>query len=140
MTENKYFIQEESLVKIGKRIRTDVEFSGVAKGTEGIVSEADASGTVAIVWDMPERQKPLMDWFSKTEYEKYLTEIESKPWTGPVWPYPGYYIRPSQTGGYEGCRRNNRSEEIIFHEARLTDAIDKIFSNIEHHTQNQTFN
>jgi len=103
-----YFSQAEAEAKVGTRIRTLVEFSGVPVGTTGRVISADQAGwakppfgreeevyDVAIQWDLPpaeplmelvipvgaepylhvQRNKPLVDWFTKDEYEKYLDEL-----------------------------------------------------------------
>lgn len=102
-------IIEEIRTKLGQRIRTKVDFSSVPAGTEGIVAQVDNYNkpTLGIVWDMP-RQVPLMDWFSVDEYNRYLEEMESRPWTGPVWDcghlgWKRLFIRPAQAGGYELC-------------------------------------
>lgn len=78
--QREYFGPEEAAGKIGKRIETLVDFSGVAKGTIGVVVRYDEAGSgfdVGIQWDLPERQgrKPLVDWFSKDEYEEFLIEM-----------------------------------------------------------------
>jgi hypothetical protein len=102
--ERKYFTRAEAEALVGRRIRSLVDFSGVAKGTSGRVIRVDPAGqskppfgkavevfSVAIQWDLPRRQpfmatgtadgepfvfldtgKPLVDWFSKDEYERYL--------------------------------------------------------------------
>lgn len=103
-----YFSQAEAEAKVGRRIRTLVEFSGVPLGTTGQVISADEAGwakppfgkeeevfDVAIQWDLPRPEpfadlvippsaepyihirtgKPLVDWFTKDEYEKYLDEL-----------------------------------------------------------------
>jgi hypothetical protein len=61
------FTQEEVEAKVGKRIRINVNFSGVAEGTTGRVVKADSMGRfktateegieydVVIEWDLPER-------------------------------------------------------------------------------------
>lgn len=78
--EREYFSQGEALAKVGHKIRTLIEFSGVPKGTTGIVLEPnDRLVSLPIQWDLPERpygaySKPLVDWFSKDEYEKFLEE------------------------------------------------------------------
>lgn len=68
-----------ALTKVGRRIKTMVEFSGVPRGTFGEVTRADRSGeeyTVAIQWELSERLgKPLVDWFTKDEYERFLVEV-----------------------------------------------------------------
>ncbi|MCI0558954.1 MAG: hypothetical protein MN733_10695 [Nitrososphaera sp.] len=105
MTERERFTQEEAQAKVGKRIKSLVEFSGVPKGTTGEVIQADPSSaergptqtfTVAIQWDLPRSKpiadlvipadaepyifirtdKPLVDWFTKDEYERYLEELK----------------------------------------------------------------
>jgi len=126
----RYFSQAEAEAKVGKRIQTRVEFSGVPKGSTGTVINADPAGTarvghipqniydVAIQWDgkmiqkalaeltnrleqvdenenpieryaqceqlldeadwllFIDADKPLVDWFTKDEYERYLDELE----------------------------------------------------------------
>ena len=80
-----FFSEEEALTKVGKRIRTGVEFSGVPRGSVGRVIRADrATGgfDLAIAWDLPsavrglraDPTKPLVDWFTKDEYERFLDE------------------------------------------------------------------
>ncbi|SRR5712692_196091 len=102
----KLFTKTEAEAKVGKKIRTLVEFSGVPKGTTGRVLQADPAGRVkpafgdavevydlAIQWDLPTEPptitsgelagelvtvirsgKPLVDWFTRSEYERYLVE------------------------------------------------------------------
>jgi hypothetical protein len=78
MSERTPFNESAALTKVGQRIKALVEFSGVPRGTLGEVARADKSGegyTLAIQWDLPERRaKPLVDWFTKDEYERYLEE------------------------------------------------------------------
>lgn len=65
--------------KVGRRVRTLRDFSGVPAGTTGQVIQADPSDggyALAIRWDLPARTgKPLVDWFSKDEYERFLQEL-----------------------------------------------------------------
>lgn len=111
MMEREYFSSDEAQAKVGRRVKTLVEFSGVPKATTGQVIRADAAGKVkppfdearevfdvAIQWDLPRAQplaelvipgdmptepyiyirtgKPLVDWFTKAEYEQYLQELD----------------------------------------------------------------
>jgi len=105
--ERERFTSEEAEAKVGKRVKTLVDFSGVPKETPGQVTRADDSGieeggpgrrfTVAIQWDLPwepqrvgmsqiegesflvvTRGKRLVDWFSKDEYEQYLEELKTE--------------------------------------------------------------
>jgi hypothetical protein len=55
-----------------------VDFSGVPKGTIG-TAEVDGK-RFKITWDLPNRAvpvvvKPLVDWFSKEDYDRFLKEI-----------------------------------------------------------------
>ncbi len=79
MAERVLFDQATALGKVGRRIRTLVEFSGVPRATTGQVIQADPTGpgyTLAIQWELPEhRARPLVDWFSRSEYERFLVEI-----------------------------------------------------------------
>lgn len=79
MSERILFDESTALTKVGQRIKTLVEFSGVPRGTLGEVTRADKSGegyTLAIQWELPERRgKPLVDWFTRNEYERYLEEL-----------------------------------------------------------------
>ena len=68
------FTPAELRAKVGQRVRTTIAFSGVPKGTTGVVLEPD-DNTLPIQWDLPGRTRPLVDWFSKWEYQKYLEEI-----------------------------------------------------------------
>ena len=111
MKERENFNFDEAQAKVGRRVKTLVEFSGVPKATTGQVIRADAAGKVkppfdearevfdvAIQWDLPGAQlfaelvipgdtptepyihiragKSLIDWFTKSEYELYLVELE----------------------------------------------------------------
>jgi hypothetical protein len=71
------FTESEAKDKIDRSIRSLVEFSGVPKGTVGKVVQIDelAGGyDIVVEWFLPGRGKPLRDWFSKDEFEKYLIE------------------------------------------------------------------
>lgn len=66
----------------GMRIKTIVEFSGVAKGTEGEAEwDKDTNMHWKVTWDLKThadgtpRFRPLVDWFDKEEFEKYLVKI-----------------------------------------------------------------
>lgn len=78
------FLWPEALSKIGKKIRTKVDFSGVPAGTTGVVlrpcsDDLTPEGNVrllGVMWELPDRVgSPLVDWFSKSEYMLYLEEI-----------------------------------------------------------------
>lgn len=58
-------------------IETLVQFSGVPKGTRG-TCEVDGK-EFKITWDLPERRggKPLVDWFTKDEKDRFLKEVAS---------------------------------------------------------------
>ena len=51
------------------------------EGTKGTVIGADKIGRypeeldVKIQWDLHGRVNPLVDWFTKGEYERYLKEV-----------------------------------------------------------------
>jgi hypothetical protein len=93
MAERTYFTRAEAEAKVGKRVKTLVDFSGVPKGTTGQVIRADPAGKekppfgearevfdVAIQWDVPREYpsaKPLVDWFSRDEYEQFLVERDN---------------------------------------------------------------
>ncbi|MEW6687324.1 MAG: hypothetical protein AB1393_14160 [Candidatus Edwardsbacteria bacterium] len=76
------FPKEEALEKVGKTVKTKIEFSGVPKGTVGEVlrpfeGDFDKQGNIIslpIRWNRFQRDK-LIDWFSKQEYYKFLEEI-----------------------------------------------------------------
>lgn len=91
MENKKDWEASEAEGKVGKSVRSLIEFSGVPKGTHGKVIRMDQGegrgAIVAVEWDLParttiagrefqvQRTKPLVDWFSKDEYEDYLLEI-----------------------------------------------------------------
>jgi len=73
-----YFSQEEAEILVGRHIENLRAFSGVPAGTEGIVRRASSTSqgfTVAIEWQLARQGKPLLDWFSRDEYRRYLKEI-----------------------------------------------------------------
>lgn len=111
MKERENFYFDEAQTKVGRRVKTLVEWSGVPKDTTGQVIRADPAGQVkppfgearevfdvAIQWDLPRPEllaelvipgdapnnpyiyirsgNPLVDWFTKAEYEQYLEELE----------------------------------------------------------------
>ena len=74
------FTEVDAQTKVGKQIRSLIPFSAVPQGTTGTVISADelAGGyDVVIEWDLPKHPygKPLRDWFTKDEYERFLEEI-----------------------------------------------------------------
>jgi hypothetical protein len=81
-----YFSEQQAQALLGTRIRTRVPFSGVPAGTEGTVISVDqlpAGHTVAVAWVLPYRpfgtqRGPLVDWFSKSEYRRFLDEVKKK--------------------------------------------------------------
>jgi len=78
MPERVLFDEAGAAAQVGRRIKTLVEFSGVPQGTTGRVLRADRSEdgfTLAIEWDLPERGKPLVDWFTRSEFTRFLTEL-----------------------------------------------------------------
>lgn len=79
--EREYFTKQEAADKTGRRIRTKIQFAGVPKSTTGrVLQPNDELVSLPIQWDLPGRlfgthKKPLVDWFSKRDYESYLEEI-----------------------------------------------------------------
>ena len=46
-------------IKIGLRVRTNVSFSGVPSGTEGVLDEQYDSGRgITVAWDLPGKRLP----------------------------------------------------------------------------------
>jgi hypothetical protein len=92
-----YFTAEEAQAKVGQRIQALREFSRIPLGTTGIVIETDqafpTAHSLVIQWDVSNERreehlniggepvlfvaggKPLVDWFSRDEYETYLREV-----------------------------------------------------------------
>jgi hypothetical protein len=79
-TLQEYFSKAEALSKVGKTVKTLSNFSIVPRDTTGVVQpfEDDDYKTLGIQWQLPQKSKLLKDWFSKTEYLKYLEEIEEE--------------------------------------------------------------
>ena len=76
--ERQLFDEVNARALVGTRVRTRVEFSGVPVGTAGQVVRADRSGdgyTLGVEWELTGRTKPLVDWFSRSEYERFLAEV-----------------------------------------------------------------
>lgn len=74
-TDDRLFTALAGSLKIGQHIRTKVPFSGVPVGTTGTVFRFH-QGLLSIRWNLGKHGKrPLQDWFSRWEYDKYLEEI-----------------------------------------------------------------
>ncbi len=95
--EREYFTREEAEGKVGKRIETLREFSGVPYGTTSTVVEIDQASptdySLVIRWELPNPRreqhfdiggalvlfvsggKPFVDWFIRDEYVRYLREL-----------------------------------------------------------------
>lgn len=73
--QRRYFDYVQAAKLVGRRIRTKIAWSGVPAGTTGRIVRADnsytESGRLALVirWDLPERCKPLEDWFDANEFQ-----------------------------------------------------------------------
>ena len=78
---NSHFTKEEAANVLGNKIQTRMAFSGIPAGTTGTVTAMyNAGGSdwgVDITWTLKNRKgkPPLVDGFSKTEYESFLTVI-----------------------------------------------------------------
>jgi hypothetical protein len=59
-----------------------VEFSGVPKGTTGKAygqtKRSTGTAITQVEWDLPYWHKPLVDWFSRDEYCRFLAEGRSQ--------------------------------------------------------------
>jgi hypothetical protein len=65
----------EAAALLGRRVRTKVAFSGVPAGTTATVVRVDcghAGCTVALEWDLPARPTSLIDWFRRSEWERFI--------------------------------------------------------------------
>jgi hypothetical protein len=73
--QSRYFDYVQAAKLVGRRIRTKIAWSGIPAGTTGRIVRADnsytESGRLALVirWDLPERSKPLEDWFDANEFQ-----------------------------------------------------------------------
>ncbi|MCA1852854.1 MAG: hypothetical protein LC647_10790 [Beggiatoa sp.] len=78
--DERHFSQVDAQALLGRCIRTKVEFSGVPAGTAGTVTRTDKGSspegyTVAIQWNLPDRPRPLVDWFTRDEYQSFLEDL-----------------------------------------------------------------
>src|SRR5436190_18483387 len=84
------FTRDEAAAKLGMMVQTTVPIFDVPAGTCGMVVNAaktDAVGyegySVAIAWQLAHAPAasitpppdPIIDWFTRSEYERYLIEI-----------------------------------------------------------------
>jgi hypothetical protein len=79
-TAESYFNRADAEELLWRRVRTKVEFSGVPKDTAGAVVRVDTGSyperyTVGIQWDLPGRAQPLVDWFTRDEYQRFLEQV-----------------------------------------------------------------
>ena len=78
---SEYFTEEEANEKIGKKIRSLVDYAGVPSGTTGIVLRTYAIGGdigLDIRWNLDIDETiyyPLVDGFNKSEYYESLEEL-----------------------------------------------------------------
>src|SRR4029434_2105174 len=87
-----HFTREEAAEKQGVMVQTHVAIFDIPKGTCGTVvhsATTDDGYSVAIAWqftpdrphghdcgaDLDPPADPIIDWFTKNEYERYLTEL-----------------------------------------------------------------
>ena len=87
-----HFTHEEAAAKQGVKVQTHVAIFEIPKGTCGTVVHAavtDDGYSVAVAWQLtPDRPHDhnfdtdlnpspdtLIDWFTRNEYERYLTEL-----------------------------------------------------------------
>jgi hypothetical protein len=91
-----HFTREEAAEKHGVIVQTTISIFDVRRGTRGtVVRSAKTPGdgySVAIEWqrvpdqphehapdaDTTQPADPIIDWFTKSEYERYLIEITTK--------------------------------------------------------------
>lgn len=65
--------------KVGTRVRSNVEFSGVPAFTEGVIVENYGTG-IMVEWDLPDKQaKPLRDGFDKKKELQFLDVCLTPP-------------------------------------------------------------
>jgi hypothetical protein len=63
------------------RVHTKVEFSGVPAGTPATVVRVDqchGGHVVALEWDLSARAAPLVDWFRRSEWERFIEAARLK--------------------------------------------------------------
>ena len=72
------FTEEEAKSKVGRLIRSKVEFYRVPEGTPGRVVDihkiSEDQFDVWIEWELPNRPEPIHDRFGKSTYERLLVE------------------------------------------------------------------
>jgi hypothetical protein len=75
---NYHFDHSEAEARIGWKVQALAEFRGVPRDTTGTVVRIEASAdeyTLGVEWDLPDREQPLVHWFSRNEFERYLKEV-----------------------------------------------------------------
>ena len=82
----KFFSKAEAEAKVGQWIQARKEYLDIPEDTVGRVVNTGPSWIatsigkkgeiygVAVEWDMP-KPKPLEDWFTKDQYERFLDEV-----------------------------------------------------------------
>lgn len=78
----KRFTEKEAKEKLHYQVRSLVEFAGVPPGTTGrVVNIFNLEGDlfdIVVRWDLPHRDKPLLDRFAKSTYEELLDEQQEE--------------------------------------------------------------
>jgi hypothetical protein len=76
------FSRAEARAKLGRQVRSSVEFSGIPKGTAGRVVQIEeiepGDFEVVIEWKLPKRQPALCYWLTKKHYRQFLFEDENE--------------------------------------------------------------
>ena len=78
MVERVLFDLKTAEDKLGQQVETLVGLSGVPEGTRGKVIRADECGDgyhLAVEWALEGWATPLVDWFTRNEYEERLKEV-----------------------------------------------------------------
>jgi len=91
-----HFTRAEAAEKQGVLVQTHVAIFDIPTGTCGTVVQAamtEDGYSVAVAWhvtpdqphdshvdtDLTPSADPILDWFTKNEYERYLTELSGQP-------------------------------------------------------------
>jgi hypothetical protein len=76
------YTRAETRAKVGRRVCTHMALDGIPQGTVGTVKHVDCvidGYDLEIAWAVPERRRPMVGWYTRTEDEGSVVELDEGP-------------------------------------------------------------
>ncbi len=72
----------DARAKVRRRVCTHMAFDGIPQGTVGTAKRVDRvidGYDLEIAWAVPERRRPMVGWYTRTEDEGSVVELDEGP-------------------------------------------------------------